>query len=60
MMAGHHPDGDLAWKIANGRGAMPAWKGTLTQTQIWALVTYIRSLPAAEGEPREKEHHHHH
>ena len=58
MMAGHHPDGDLAWKIANGRGAMPAWKGTLTQNQIWALVTYIKSLSAAEGEPREKEHHH--
>jgi hypothetical protein len=25
-MAAHHPDGDLAWKIANGRGAMPPWK----------------------------------
>ena len=32
VMAGMHPDGDFAWKIANGRGAMPAWKGTLSQT----------------------------
>ena len=25
-MAGHHPDGDIAWKIAIGRGPMPGWK----------------------------------
>ncbi len=48
-MAGQHPDGDFAWKIAEGRGPMPAWKGTLTENQIWDLVNYIQSLgkPAA-------------
>jgi len=43
-MAGHHPDGDYAWKIANGRGAMPAWSGSLTENQIWDLVNFIQSL----------------
>ncbi len=44
VMAGMHPDGDFAWKIANGRGAMPAWKGTLNEKQIWELVNYIQNL----------------
>lgn len=47
-MAGRHPDGDYAWKIANGRGAMPAWKGTLTDNQIWDVVNYIQKLGPAE------------
>ena len=63
-MAGHHPDGDLAWKIANGRGAMPPWRGTLSDNQIWILVTFIKNLPAAEsgqpnsGQHNRKQHHH--
>ena len=28
--AAHHSDGDFAWKIANGRGAMPAFKNQLS------------------------------
>lgn len=44
VMAGMHPDGDFAWKIANGRGVMPAWKGTLSEKQIWELVNYIQNL----------------
>ncbi len=43
-MAGHHPDGDFAWKITNGRGPMPGWKGTLTDEQIWNVVNFIQSL----------------
>lgn len=43
-MAGGHPDGDFAWKIANGRGAMPSWKNTLNENQIWDLVNYIQNL----------------
>ncbi len=43
-MAGQHPDGDFAWKIANGRGTMPAWKGTLTENQIWDLVNFVQGL----------------
>jgi mono/diheme cytochrome c family protein len=43
-MAGHHPDGDFAWKIANGRGPMPGWKGVLSEPQIWDSVNFVQSL----------------
>jgi mono/diheme cytochrome c family protein len=43
-MARHHPDGDLAWKIAEGRGAMPGWKQILPEKNMWDLVNFIRSL----------------
>ncbi len=42
--AGHHSDGNFAWKIANGRGAMPAFKDQLTETQIWELTHFIQNL----------------
>ena len=48
-MAGQHPDGDFAWKIANGRGLMPAWKGMLSEAQIWDTVNFIQSLAAGNG-----------
>jgi mono/diheme cytochrome c family protein len=43
-MAGHHSDGDLAWKIKNGRGDMPGWGDTLSEEQIWELVNFIQTL----------------
>jgi mono/diheme cytochrome c family protein len=43
-MAGHHTDGDIAWKIENGKGAMPAWKGRLKEKDIWDLTNFIQSL----------------
>jgi mono/diheme cytochrome c family protein len=36
-------DGEIFWKISNGRGAMPSWKH-LPENDRWALVRYIRSL----------------
>ena len=36
-------DGELFWKISNGRGAMPPWKH-LPEKDRWDLVNYIRSL----------------
>ena len=36
-------DGELFWKISNGRGAMPPWKH-LPEKERWELVNYIRSL----------------
>lgn len=36
-------DGEIFWKLSNGRGAMPAWK-FLPENDRWALVGYIRSL----------------
>lgn len=43
-MAGNHPDGDFAWKIAQGRGPMPGWQEKLTEKQIWELVNFIQNL----------------
>jgi len=36
-------DGELFWKITNGRGAMPAWK-QLPEVERWQIVSYIRTL----------------
>lgn len=36
-------DGELFWKISNGRGPMPPWKH-LSDEDRWELVNYIRSL----------------
>jgi len=52
-MSGRHPDGDFAWKIANGRGAMPPWKTILGKNQIWDLVNYIQSLSTKTEEKKE-------
>jgi mono/diheme cytochrome c family protein len=43
-MASHHADGDIAWKIENGRGAMPAWKGRLKEKDIWHLTNFIQAF----------------
>ena len=37
-MAGQHTDGDIAWKIANGKGLMPEWQKVLNENQIWDVV----------------------
>jgi len=36
-------DGELFWKITNGRGAMPAWRH-LPESDRWALVQHIRTF----------------
>ncbi|HYB42410.1 MAG TPA: cytochrome c [Candidatus Methylomirabilis sp.] len=36
-------DGELFWKISNGRGPMPPWRH-LPENDRWALVRFIRSL----------------
>ena len=36
-------DGEIFWKISNGRGAMPPWKH-LSENERWAVIQYIRSL----------------
>lgn len=55
-MSGGHPDGDFAWKIANGRGAMPAWKSALKADQIWDLVNYIQDLKNEGSAMKEMDH----
>jgi len=37
-------DGELFWKISNGRGNMPPWKAAFTTTQRWQIVNYIRTF----------------
>jgi mono/diheme cytochrome c family protein len=56
QMSGNHPDGDFAWKIKIGRGAMPAWKSILSENQIWDLVNYIQSLSATKRHEEENKH----
>lgn len=36
-------DGEIFWKISNGRGPMPPWKH-LSEKERWQLVNYVRSL----------------
>ena len=36
-------DGEIFWKISNGRGPMPPWKH-LSEKDRWDLVSHIRSL----------------
>jgi cytochrome c6 len=38
------PDAELAQVISNGKGGMPPFKSSLSEDQIRALVTHIRSL----------------
>ncbi|HKB24589.1 MAG TPA: cytochrome c [Methylomirabilota bacterium] len=37
-------DGELFWKISNGRGVMPPWKDMLKENERWAIINYIRTL----------------
>lgn len=42
-------DGELFWKMSEGRGPMPSWKDRLSVTQRWQLVNYIRTLGSPKG-----------
>jgi len=37
-------DGEIFWKIDQGRSPMPTFKNQLSEKQIWAVVDYIRTL----------------
>jgi len=47
-------DGYLYWRIAEGgaefKTTMPAWKDSLTEAEIWALVGYMRALGSGDFE----------
>ena len=51
-----YTDGQLKWVIENGifPSGMPASKGTLTDTEMWQVVVFLRDLPRAGslGDPR--------
>ncbi|MGZ4812754.1 MAG: c-type cytochrome [Terriglobales bacterium] len=50
-----YTDGQLKWVITNGLrpSGMPAAKGILRDEEMWAIVTFLRHLPAkgSLGEP---------
>lgn len=37
-------DGELHWKISEGRNPMPLAKNTLTDDQRWDIINYIRTF----------------
>lgn len=37
-------DGELFWKITNGRKPMPSFEEKFTDEQRWSVVNYIRTL----------------
>jgi mono/diheme cytochrome c family protein len=37
-------DGELFWKITEGRSPMVSWRGSLSETQRWELVNYIKTF----------------
>jgi mono/diheme cytochrome c family protein len=46
-------DGELFWKISNGKGAMPAWKAQLSEEDRWRLVAFVRTFePPLWARPR--------
>lgn len=37
-------DGELFWKLSNGKGMMVPYKHSLSEEKRWQLINYIRSL----------------
>ena len=48
-VAGKKAEGEFAWKIANGRGSMPGFRGKLSDEEIWHIVNFVQSLENEEG-----------
>ena len=46
-------DGELFWKMSNGRPPMPAWE-ILSETQRWQLVNYVRTFASKATGPGKK------
>jgi mono/diheme cytochrome c family protein len=49
-------DGELFWRMSEGRPPMPPWKDQLTETQMWQLVNYLRTLAPKDIAQKENEH----
>jgi SNF family Na+-dependent transporter len=37
-------DGELFWKLSNGKGMMVPYKHSLNEEKRWQLINYIRTL----------------
>jgi len=42
-------DGELFWKMTEGRPPMPPWKDQMTETERWQMVNYLRTLVPKGG-----------
>ncbi len=40
----NNSDGSLQYKITTGRGPMPSFKNTLSGTDVWRVISYIRGF----------------
>jgi hypothetical protein len=40
----HNSDGEIFYKVTNGRGLMPSFKNTLSSNDIWNLISFLRSF----------------
>ena len=49
-------DGELFWRMTEGRPPMPPWKDQLTEIQRWQLVNYLRTLAPQDVAQKENEH----
>ncbi len=37
-------DGELFWKLTEGRKPMPSYEKTLSETERWQVINYVRTL----------------
>jgi len=37
-------DGEIFWKISEGRGPMPPWKTILSENDRWVMVHFVRTF----------------
>jgi mono/diheme cytochrome c family protein len=50
-MVRSYSDGELYWKISNGRAPMPGFAAAYGEDEIWKIVSYIRSLSGDGAAP---------
>ena len=50
-MLGEMTDGEIFWKISEGRRPMPSFKKRFTEEQRWQLVNFLRTLVPKPASP---------
>jgi hypothetical protein len=40
----HNSDGEIFYKVTTGRGSMPSFKSVFTSTDIWNIISFLRSF----------------
>jgi len=43
-MVQNQTDGELFWKVSNGRNAMIKWGPILSESERWDVINYVRTL----------------